>query len=32
MLRQPGVSDGEFSEDAKWVGKDLGILKNLLEK
>jgi hypothetical protein len=32
LLRQRGVSDERFSEDAKWVEKDLRILKDLLEK
>ena len=32
LFRQPGVSDEKFSEDAKWVEKDLRILKDLLEK
>jgi hypothetical protein len=26
------MSDEQFSEDAKWVEKDLTILRNLLEK
>ena len=32
LIRQPDVSDEKFAEDAKWVEKDLGILKGLLEK
>lgn len=32
LFRQPEVSDEKFSEDAKWVEKDLKILKDLLEK
>jgi hypothetical protein len=32
LFRQPGMSDEQFSEDAKWVEKDLTILRNLLEK
>ena len=31
LLRQPDMSDGKFSEDAKWVEKDLKILKSLLD-
>ena len=32
LFRQPNVSDEKFSEDAKWVEKDLRILKELLER
>jgi len=32
LFRQPDISDEKFSEDAKWVEKDLRILKDLLEK
>lgn len=32
LIRQPDMTDEKFSEDAKWVEKDLGILKRLLEK
>ncbi len=32
LFRQPGMTDEKFEEDAKWVEKDLGILKELLEK
>jgi hypothetical protein len=32
LFRQPDMSDEKFSEDAKWVEKDLRILKDLLEK
>ncbi|MGH7805523.1 MAG: hypothetical protein ACREQJ_14340 [Candidatus Binatia bacterium] len=32
LLRQPGTTAEKFAEDAKWVEKDLGILKRLLEK
>jgi hypothetical protein len=32
LFRQPDVSEEKFSEDAKWVEKDLGILKELLEQ
>lgn len=32
LFRQPDTSDEKFSEDAKWVEKDLRILKDLLEK
>jgi hypothetical protein len=32
LFRQPDVSDEKFSEDAKWVEKDLTILRDLLEK
>ena len=31
LIRQPDVSDEKFSEDVKWVEKDLRILKGLLE-
>jgi len=31
LFRQPGISDGEFADDAKAVEKDLGTLKALLE-
>jgi hypothetical protein len=31
LFRRPGVSEEKFAEDAKWVAKDLGILKGLLE-
>jgi len=31
LLRQPDMSDEKFAEDAKWVEKDLRILKGLLE-
>ena len=32
LVRQPEVSDEKFAQDAEWVGKDLRILKGLLEK
>jgi hypothetical protein len=32
LLREPDMSDEEFSEDAKWVEQDLKTLKDLLEK
>jgi len=32
LLRQPDMSDEKFEEDAKWVEKDLNILKGLLER
>jgi hypothetical protein len=32
LFRQPGVSAQKFAEDAKWVEKDLGALKSLLER
>jgi hypothetical protein len=32
LLRQPDVSDEKFAEDARWVEKDLRILKELLER
>jgi hypothetical protein len=32
LIRQPEMSDKKFAEDAKWVKKDLRILKDLLEK
>lgn len=31
LFRQPDVTDEKFSEDAKWVEKDLKILRDLLE-
>ena len=32
LIRPPGVSDEKFAQDARWVEKDLKILKGLLEK
>jgi hypothetical protein len=32
LIRQPETSDEQFAKDAKWVEKDLRILKDLLEK
>jgi hypothetical protein len=32
LFRQPDMSDEKFLEDAKWVEKDLTILRDLLEK
>ena len=32
LIRQPEMSDEKFAQDAKWVEKDLGILKGFLEK
>jgi hypothetical protein len=32
LIRHPGMSDVKFAEDAKWVEKDLRLLKELLEK
>jgi len=32
LFRQPDMSDEKFSEDAKWVEKDLMRLKGLLEQ
>lgn len=32
LFRQPNISDEKFLEDAKWVEKDLRILKDLLEE
>jgi hypothetical protein len=32
LIRQPEMSDEKFEEDAKWVEKDLKILKSLMEK
>jgi hypothetical protein len=32
LFRQPGVSERKFAEDAKWVTKDLRLLKSLLER
>jgi hypothetical protein len=31
LIRLPGVSEQKFAEDAKWVEKDLTMLKGLLE-
>ncbi len=31
LIRQPGIPDEKFAEDAGWVKKDLKILKGLLE-
>jgi hypothetical protein len=31
LLRLPGVTESKFSDDAKWVEKDLVTLKALLE-
>jgi hypothetical protein len=31
LIRQPDISDEKFEEDAKWVEKDLGMLKGILE-
>lgn len=32
LFRQPGASEQKFAEDAKWVEKDLRLLKTLLER
>jgi hypothetical protein len=32
LFRQPGTTDEKFEEDARWVAKDLGILRDLLER
>ena len=32
LFRQPDMTDQKFLEDARWVEKDLNILKRLLEK
>lgn len=32
LVRQPEVTDEKFAEDARWVEKDLRILKGLLEQ
>ncbi|WP_242346793.1 SRPBCC family protein [Anaeromyxobacter terrae] len=32
LVRQPGVSDERFAEDARWVQRDLNVLKRLLER
>ncbi len=32
LLRQPGMSDAKFAEDADWIRRDLDALKHLLEK
>jgi hypothetical protein len=32
LIRQQEVSDEKFAQDARWVEKDLKILKGLLEK
>jgi hypothetical protein len=31
LLRQPGMSDAQFADDAAWVEKDLAALKSILE-
>jgi hypothetical protein len=31
LIRQPDMSEEQFDADARWVEKDLGILKDLLE-
>jgi hypothetical protein len=31
LLRLPGVSEEKFADDARWVEKDLTVLKGLLE-
>lgn len=31
LFRQPGMSDEQVTEDAAWVERDLGTLKNILE-
>ena len=31
LIRQPDMSDEKFAKDARWVEKDLRILKGLLE-
>ncbi|ASY63355.1 hypothetical protein SJ05684_c19130 [Sinorhizobium sojae CCBAU 05684] len=31
LLRQPGMSDAQFADDAAWVEKDLATLKSILE-
>jgi hypothetical protein len=32
LFRQPGASEQKFAEDARWVEKDLRLLKTLLER
>jgi uncharacterized membrane protein len=32
LFRQPGTSEQKFAEDARWVEKDLRLLKTLLER
>jgi hypothetical protein len=32
LIRQPDMTDEKFAEDARWVEKDLKILKALLEQ
>jgi hypothetical protein len=32
LFRREGVSDGEYAADAAWVEKDLGTLKEILER
>ncbi len=32
LIRQPDITDDKFADDARWVAKDLRILKELLEK
>lgn len=31
LIRKPGMSDEQFSQDAEWVENDLNILKGLME-
>ncbi|MBB4188178.1 SRPBCC family protein [Sinorhizobium terangae] len=31
LLRQPGMSDEQFADDAAWVEKDLAALKSIME-
>jgi len=31
LFRQPGMTDGKFEEDARWVARDLKRLKEVLE-
>jgi len=32
LIRQPDMTVDQYNQDAAWVEKDLGILKDLLEK
>ena len=32
LIRQPDITDEQFTRDAQWVEKDLTILRDLLEK
>ena len=32
IFQQPGMPDEKYEEDLRWVGKDLGGLKSILER